>query len=82
MLDKKEVKRLFLEGEKVHEIAQQFGASKAAVYMALYRSGVRVGRGDVCRQAAEYSRIHGVQEAALKFGMKREAVYNYRRKYQ
>ena len=82
MLDKDAVVKLFNEGKKIHELAEMFNTTKGAVYMALYRSGVHVGRGDTCRQAAEYSRIHGVQEAALKFGMKKEAVYNYRRKYK
>ena len=82
MLNKKVVKTLFLEGAKIHEIAQKFGASKAAVYMALYREGIRVSRGSKCREAAIYSKTHGVREASEKFGMKKEAIYNYRRLYK
>ncbi len=82
MLDKKVVKALFLEGVKIHEIAQNFVASKAAVYMALYREGVRVSRGSKCREAAIYSKTHGVLAASEKFRIKKEAIYHYRRVYR
>lgn len=82
MLDKKVAKALFLEGAKIHEIAQKFGTSKAAVYMALYREGVRVSRGSKCREAASYSKTHTVRETSEKFEIKKEAIYHYRRVYR
>ena len=82
MLDKDEVVKLFNEGKKIHELAEMFRTTKGAVYMALYREGVRVSRGSKCREAAIYSKTHTVRETSEKFGMKREAVYNYRRKYK
>lgn len=81
MVDRSQVIKDYHTGLKVHELAQKHTTTKGNIYMILYREGIRLGRGSICKEAAEYSEAHGVQEAADKFGMKREAIYSYRMKY-
>ena len=82
MKHQEQVLALFSEGKKTHEIAQALQISKGSVYMIIYRSGLKVGKGEKCKQAAIYSKTHGVLAASEKFGIKKEAIYHYRRVYR
>lgn len=82
MKHKEEVLAMLAEGKKVWEIAQSLQVSKNTVYNVLYRSGTKLAKGTKCKEAAIYSITHGASSASIKFGIKREAIYNYRIVYR
>ena len=82
MKHKEEVLALLDEGKKVWEIAKALKVTKNTVYNVLYRSGTKLDKGTKCKEAAIYSMTHGASSASKKFGIKREAIYHYRRVYK
>lgn len=70
------------DGHSAKEIAQAVGMTPGAIHTRLHRLGIRLGRGTICREAAEYSRAHGIEETLTKFGIRRETLYMARCKYK
>ena len=63
MLDTNEtIKQMVQEGHSAKEIAQAVGMTPGAIHTRLHRLGIRLGKGTLCREAAEYSRAHGIEE--------------------
>ena len=70
------------EGHCAKEIAQATGMNPGAIHTRLHRLGIRLGRGSVCREAAAYSRAHGIEETIIKFNIRRETLHMARSKYK
>lgn len=79
-LDKNMIAKMFHSGDSVAMIAAKLKMSKCAIYMTLYRLGIKT-RGTKCRDAAAHSFKHGIEDAIKKFKITREALHTYRNIY-
>ena len=70
------------EGYSAKEIAKAVDMNPGNVHTRLHRLGIRLGRGSVCREAAAYSRAHGIEETIIKFNIRRETLHMARSKYK
>lgn len=75
------ITKMALEGSSAKDIAKATGLNPGAVYTRLSRLGLRLKKGTKCRDAAEYSRIHGIDETLAKFNISREVLHMARSKY-
>ena len=70
------------EGMKAKDIAKATGLSPNATYTRLSRLGLCLKKGTKCKDAAAYSREHGIEAALEKFNISREVLHMARSKYK